>query len=149
MSFLKKTVIVIIVVLILTSLFLYRRGTSSQKITINDTTIFVELAKSPQEKQKGLSGTRALPEDHGMLFVFEDNSIPSFWMKDMRFSLDFIWISNRKVVQISENVLPPDASHPVPTTITPDQPVDHVLEVTAGFVKNHAININDEVDYRP
>src|SRR3989338_7088649 len=59
--------------------------------------------------------------------MFKKPASYPFWMKDMRFSLDFIWISNRKVVQISENVLPPDASHPVPTTITPDPPPRHPL----------------------
>ncbi|OGC92586.1 hypothetical protein A2899_02745 [Candidatus Amesbacteria bacterium RIFCSPLOWO2_01_FULL_49_25] len=120
-----------------------------QKISINEKQFDVEIADTPKKIELGLSGRENLPPDSGMLFVFEKPASYPFWMKDMRFSLDFIWISNRKVVQISENVLPPDASHPVPTTITPDQPVDHVLEVTAGFVKNHAININDEVDYRP
>ncbi|OGM20595.1 hypothetical protein A2714_02770 [Candidatus Woesebacteria bacterium RIFCSPHIGHO2_01_FULL_38_9] len=148
MSFLKKTVIVIIVVLILTSLFLYRRGTSSQKITINDTTIFVELAKSPQEKQKGLSGTRALPEDHGMLFVFEDNSIPSFWMKDMLISLDLIWITDTKIVQIDAKVNPPLTGSPDSQLIlySPPVPIDYVLEVNAGFAEKHGIKMGDIVD---
>jgi len=79
-----------------------------------------------------------------MLFIFPKPGRPNFWMKDMNFPLDFIWISGGQVVQLSTNI---PATQP-PVTLTPDQPIDQVLEVNAGFIDKYGIKVGNEVRRR-
>lgn len=118
-------------------------------IQVGSSQFTVEVAKTESDRKTGLSGRTSLDEDSGMLFVFATTDVrPRFWMKDMKFPIDIIWIDNNKVVQISENIpilmkeLPDDK---IPFYV-PRQPVDYVLEVTAGTAKNEGIKIGDSVE---
>jgi len=118
------------------------------EMMVKDKKIFIEIASTNEQMQKGLSGRDPLAEDEGMLFVFpEKDTLQSFWMKDMKFDLDFIWINDDKVVQTHENI-----KHPSPGTpdskleiLTPKTPIDSVLEVNAGFVEKNNIKEGDSV----
>ena len=117
-------------------------------VAIDGKVINVEIANTPEERQQGLSGRTSLAVDGGMLFIFESKGVnPTFWMKEMLFPLDFIWIGSGKVVKIDKNV-------PIPAPNTPDsglklytagQPVDYVLEVNAGFSDSNSIKVGDSV----
>jgi uncharacterized membrane protein (UPF0127 family) len=116
-------------------------------IVVKDTTIQVRIAKTEAEHRQGLSGTQSLQPDEGMLFVFESKQRPPFWMKDMLIALDFIWIRDGKVSQLNRNVPAPTAGTPdskLPL-IVPNDPVDYVLEVNAGFIDSHQIVVGDSV----
>lgn len=109
----------------------------------------VEVAKTESDRKTGLSGRTSLDKNSGMLFVFATTDVrPRFWMKDMKFPIDIIWIDNNKIVQISENIpilikeLPDDKI----SFYVPRQPVDYVLEVTAGTAKNEGIKVGDSVE---
>jgi uncharacterized membrane protein (UPF0127 family) len=104
-------------------------------LTIGDTTLLVEIADDIQERSQGLSGRTSLQPNTGMLFLFEEPVLASFWMKDMNFALDFLWIADGVVVDVTENVPPPEDGN-LPT-YRPNQPVDMVLEVNAGWVEEH------------
>ncbi len=94
----------------------------------------------------GLSGRDSIGSADGMLFVFDEPKLPAFWMKDMRFPLDIIWIAGGRVSDIDENVTVPSGSasdDELPRYI-PDTAIDRVLEVEAGFVKKNSIRIGDE-----
>lgn len=96
--------------------------------------IRVFVAKTPESREHGLSGYPALEPDQGMLFIFPVVSTYSFWMKDMNFPIDIIWItSDLKIVEISENVTPES----YPKTFSPSGPVQFVLEVGAGEAEKH------------
>ncbi|MGB9707015.1 MAG: DUF192 domain-containing protein [Microgenomates group bacterium] len=114
-----------------------------KKITVGRTEVWVEIAKTPQQKERGLSGRDFLPENQGMIFVFEKPDFLGFWMKGMKFPLDFVWIKDNKVVEISENIKPEDFQPP--RVLQLKIPVDKVLEVNAGFVKKYGIIIGDEL----
>lgn len=114
---------------------------TAKDITIDNTTISVEIADTAAKRAKGLSGRSSLDANAGMLFILDPTNIsPAFWMKDMSFPLDIIWIKSGVITKI-------DADVPVPapgttdknlTLYKPDSPVDQVLEVNAGFCfKNH------------
>ena len=76
-------------------------------ITINGTPINVVLAETPAERVRGLSGRETLPQNEGMLFLFENTDYHAFWMKNMRFPIDIIWMDDdRVIVGIAEHVLP-------------------------------------------
>lgn len=73
-------------------------------LTINNKTISVEIADTENARSLGLSGRKSLGSDQGMLFIWDKEVYPIFWMKDMNFSLDLIWINAVKIVAINENV---------------------------------------------
>lgn len=107
--------------------------------------ITVEIADSQAERQQGLSDRDKLPPDRGLLFVFNEKDTHPFWMKGMRFNLDFIWIADNKVVDITENVPAPKNLANI-AQIRPKHAVNYVLEVNAGFVKAHQISIGSKFE---
>ena len=111
--------------------------------------IFVGLAKSNEEKRQGLSDREKLSDSQGMLFDFtgETNARPGFWMKDMRFDLDLIWIKNKKIIGITANVPSPKNAGDKLPLYSPPSPVDMVLEVAAGWSERQKIKVGDEVKF--
>ena len=102
-------------------------------IIISGNIFAVELAETPSTQERGLSGRPSLPDDNGMLFVFDHEDYWGFWMIDMKFHLDIIWFdSNRQVVFIESNI-PPCTPQNCPVFI-PNARALYVLEVNAGFV---------------
>ena len=79
-----------------------------------------------------------------MYFVLGEKKIATFWMKDMLFSLDIIWIDNGKIVGINENVSVP--TNDIIPTYTSTQPITHILEVNAGFASKHNIEVGSTVE---
>lgn len=87
-----------------------------------------------------------MPEMHGMLFPYDHKEQFEFWMRGMRFPLDFIWIDGKNVADITENV-PPPLENERPVIVKPLVPVDKVLEVNAGTVARIGIKVGDTVEY--
>lgn len=117
-------------------------------IGIGATTIMISVADNDATRAKGLGGITSLPADQGMLFTFSSRQIrPSFWMKDMQIPLDFIWISNNKVAEITPNVPAPAPNTPDNqlSIYTPDENIDFVLEVNANFATKNSIKVGDSV----
>jgi uncharacterized membrane protein (UPF0127 family) len=118
------------------SLYMYGRGTTplattpeGDFLTGGTTTISIERALSQEAKQKGLSGRASLAEDSGLLFVFDRPDVYPFWMPDMHFAIDIIWIDGEKrIVTIKENATPES----YPTLFRADSPALYVLEVNSG-----------------
>ncbi len=104
-------------------------------LTIADTNVVVEVADTAKLRAQGLSGRGALPEGHGMLFVFGRPDRYGFWMKDMRFNIDIIWIRDAKVIGMLVNVTPES----FPEVFYPPAPVDAVLELPAGSAARRGI----------
>lgn len=108
-------------------------------ISIGQLQIPVTIADTPQGQEQGLSGTISLDENAGKLFIFKDIGKYGFWMKDMNYSLDIIWIDeNLKVIGISKDLKP----ETYPTIFYPPSAVKYVLEVNAGFSTRNNIAVN-------
>lgn len=91
--------------------------------------IQVEIADTPTKRELGLSGRFSLSPDSGMLFVFENPGSYFFWMKDMNFPIDMVWINAlKKVTGINYNVSPDS----FPETFSSFEQVQFVLELNAG-----------------
>ena len=124
-----KWMILVFVALLLTS------GCTTEKKTdvcISGKCFHVTLAATPEARQKGLMGAQSLAKGTGMLFVFPEEGNYSFWMKDMKFPLDIVWISGEgKIVYISSYTQPCEPLQPCPS-ITPPAYARYVLEVNAG-----------------
>ena len=122
--------------------------TPTPSVTVGEATFEVEIAATPDEMSKGLSGRDGLASGTGMLFVYEVPRVSTFWMKGMRFPLDFIWIGQDCRVADTES----HASEPPTGTqdsnlplYRSDGPVLYGLEVNAGEVERLGIEPGDRV----
>ena len=120
------------------------------EVRVGGLTIRAEVARTSEERAQGLSGRDSLSRDAGMLFVLDEERQPGFWMKDMRFPLDFIWISrDRRVVDLTENVPDPETAGETVSGIRPDTPALYVLEVNAGVVQEYGVQVGGAVSFEP
>jgi len=133
-------------------------GNNQPRLLINGQTIWVEVAQTPQELAHGLSGRGKMDENHGMLFIFDKPGRYSFWMKEMKFNLDFVFISSEKneqgefingeiVVDTVENV-PYPKNGGQPQVIVAKQDFDKVLEINSGDIKKLKIKVGDSLSLR-
>ncbi|MCC6314637.1 MAG: DUF192 domain-containing protein, partial [Thermomicrobiales bacterium] len=100
-------------------------------ITVGDRPLVVETAADPAARARGLGYREGLAADTGMLFVQDEPSIQSFWMKGMRFCLDIVWIEDGEIVGAAENACPdPEGTLDADRQrfLSPE-PVRYVLEV--------------------
>jgi uncharacterized membrane protein (UPF0127 family) len=96
----------------------------------------LEVAKSDKEHDKGLSGRKSIPKDKGMVFVFSREEEQCFWMKDMRFPLDMIWVNARhEVVFLAKEAQP----NSYPRTFCSSDPAAYVIELNAGEIQRAGI----------
>src|SRR3989344_1386739 len=110
--------------------------THSTEILIGQTKVIAALADTPELREKGLSGQASLAEGEGMLFIFPKSGTYGFWMKDMRFPIDIIWIdAEKKILGIEKDISPGS----FPTVFYPPAPASYVLEVPAGVSAFHGI----------
>jgi len=116
-------------------------------VTINDHSFRVTVAVSQQEQEIGLSKTKSLQQDQGMIFLFQKPGHYSFWMKDMKFPIDIIYINQDTIVTIKENALPPKNNTENPTIYNPTEPSDKVLEIQAGLSQKYNFKNGDKVKY--
>ena len=115
------------------------------EIRIGNATFTTELATTAVEQARGLSFRPSLADESGMLFTFSPG-VQNFWMKDMNFPIDIIWIAGNKVAGFAQDAEPqPGAPLWKLTIYTSPDGVDKVLEVNAGMVAKDNIKIGDPV----
>lgn len=134
----------VLVAVVLLSLFtgylLLKPAAKPARIEISGVILTVELAETPTDQQKGLSGRANLPADHGMLFVFDHEAAWGFWMNGMMFPLDIIWFNSTRQAVFIEQDLQPCGSGQCPI-YTPPVAALYVLEVNAAFVHTHDVTL--------
>ncbi|MEX2013076.1 MAG: DUF192 domain-containing protein [Candidatus Levyibacteriota bacterium] len=118
---------------------------SSQTATINDHKFKLDVASTDIEKENGLSNKTDLPADQGMLFIFDKPDYYSFWMKNMKFPIDIIFIRDGTVVTIYNDVAPPAPSEQNPLIYQPKSPADMVLEINAGLSSKYGFKEGDKI----
>lgn len=120
------------------------------EVKINDQIIIAEVVKDERDRARGLSGRESLGINEGMLFLFEDTGRYGFWMKDMRFPIDIVWISDQEIVGFEENVEPEQVANESELTLYyPPEAVDKVLELKAGRARILRVKVGDVVKIRP
>lgn len=138
----------VVVAVAMVALFMYLRWSNGRldrvDLRVGNTTVRAEIAQSIGQHERGLSGRARLGENEGMLFVFGIADRYPFWMKEMRFPLDIIWIASGKVVDITRN-LPAPRDGEAPASAFPSTPADQVLEVNAGFSERYGVKVGDGV----
>ena len=138
----KAKVIFGAVIAVLAIIFLLRGSDKVATVAIGNTKIQVEIADDLSEQIQGLSGRDLLCGNCGMLFVYKKPELRIFWMKDMSFPLDIIFIRDEKVTEIFESVPFPQSGQEIPV-VASTEAADAVLEVNAGFVRKHGIDTAD------
>lgn len=145
---LKIIVSAAIVLLAIIIYFILSSGNDTQKIAIKGQIFEVEVVSSDKDVTKGLSGRDSIDDNQGMLFVLDNRYWQVFWMKDMRFNIDLLWLVGDVIIGYEENMLAP-----FPGILEEDlkkyqspEPVDRVLELKAGTIDRLDIKIGDRVN---
>lgn len=101
----------------------------------------VEVARTSEERVRGLSGRDGLAPGTGMLFVFDTLDQHRIWMRGMQFSIDLIWVAGGVVVDTHErlSVPPPGADARTLPYLNPRPQALLVVEVPAGVIAEHRI----------
>ncbi len=129
------------VIAIIIALMLVFGGKDRATITVNDAELDVLLADTVLERQHGLSNYSldGLDAD-GMLFVFDEEEVRDFWMKDMNFALDVVWIKGDKIVSADYDIQPPEGDEEPERMTSNPVKVDKVLELPAGKAESLGLN---------
>jgi hypothetical protein len=128
-------------------LFLVSCSTTPMLRFDNGVSFEVELAKTPEEQHTGLMNRESMPENHGMIFIFEENGPKTFWMKNTLIPLDMIFLDgNMIVVEIKTNV-PPCTADPC-ETYSSENSARYVVELNAGVSEKKNIIVGAKADLR-
>jgi uncharacterized membrane protein (UPF0127 family) len=113
-------------------------------LQINERVIKAEVVDTPETQNLGLSYREKLDKDSGMLFIFDHSDRYGFWMKDMNFSIDIVWIDeNFKIVGVEKTVAP----ETFPNVFYPQELVKYVLELPSGYVDQYHIAIGNMIQW--
>lgn len=121
------------------------------QVVLNEQYIKVQIARDTKDIARGLSYKKALGLNEGMIFLFKQPGYYGFWMKDMNFPIDIVWISGREVVGFLERVTNSSERFDnveIPVYY-PSKPVDKVLELAAGRVHLLQLRIGDVITIKP
>lgn len=141
----KKLIVGIIILIgILSALILLRVFPDNKTyVEIDNKKFYVDVAKTNDQKEKGLSIYNELSSNKGMLFPFNDYGSHPFWMKGMKFSIDIIYIQNNKIVNIFENLPFPKNENETPIIVKSSINSNYVLEINAGLSKKYNFKKGD------
>lgn len=143
----KFSIILSFIVLIILALIIKGNWTHEAKkstVIINKVAISVDVADTDARRGLGLSGRGELRDNEGMLFIFDPETTPGFWMKDMNFPIDIIWLDTfMNTVFITKNAEPSS----YPSIFTPPVLIKYVLEVPAGFADKNNVKNGDQASF--
>lgn len=140
---------VIVILLAIAAIYLkpFSLGIVKKNLTVGSQTFEVGIADNAVTRTKGLSGRPSLAEKEGLYFIFSSSGNNGFWMKDMNFPIDIVWINGGKVIGFSENLQPePNKSIFSLPVYYPPGTVDRVLEIKAGAVAKYGLQAGDAVN---
>lgn len=142
----NKYIIFLILLFLSFLIFYYIKNPLTPTAIINGHKIYLELAVTPKEKELGLSYRKSLPSDHGMLFTYDHKEKYGFWMNQMNFPLDFVWIDGNIVADITRNV--PVLTNGQFTTLQPKVEINKILELNSGIIDKLSIKIGDAIIFK-
>ena len=114
-------------------------------IQMKDKVVTTKIANTDASREQGLSGKQPLATDTGMLFVFPKPDKYGFWIKDMKYPLDIVWISSDyKIVHIEHSLAP----ETYPKSFANEIPAQYVIELPAGYMKANSITEGDSINIK-
>ncbi len=109
----------------------------------DEVAVRVEIANSPDEQARGLMGRTALAEGRGMLFVFPDEEVRSFWMRNTLIPLSIAFMDSEGQIVDLQDMKPLDDN---PPHYVPAEPTRYALEVNRGFFEERGVEEGDSAD---
>ncbi len=127
--------ILVALFLLLAPTLFYQPATAH--LNVAGKTVALEIASTDAAREKGLGGRKTMPDERGMVFVLSKPAATCFWMKDMLFPLDIIWVNtDKQVIYLASNVSPKT----YPKSYCPSSSAKYVIELNAGQAQK--LNIN-------
>lgn len=115
---------------------------SERTITIAGMPVAAEVVSTDASREQGLSGRAGLAPNSAMLFVFDTDSRWGFWMKDMQFNIDIVWLAaDGSVITVAPDV----AAGSYPQIFYPAAPARYAVELPAGFAAAHNLAVGDRI----
>lgn len=155
----KSTWIVVCALLVIVGIFVFRNTVpalvpedtgapeisyTKKEVMLGNTLFTLEVADTFALHERGLSYRQSLAPQTGMLFVFDDPGMHYFWMKDMNFPIDIIWLDqNKKVVHIEHSLSPSTYSD----SFGPETPTQYVIEIPAGDTTKVGLKVGDVISF--
>lgn len=138
----KKQILAVLIVC--AGIFLYKvNEPNDPSLEIKGQKFSVETAKTDELRQKGLSGRESLDKDKVMVFEFEQAARRCFWMKDMKFNIDMVWLNSDKKVIAAEHNVSPDT---YPQNFCHDN-AKYVVEFNANTAKELGLQSGDTLKF--
>lgn len=136
--------LLIVAAFVLTGLLVLVAGLFSQfdsypaTVRLGSQTFRANVAKTDQERARGLSGVHNIAEDEALLFVGESDSMNRIWMKDMKIAIDVVWLSrDLRIVHVEKSLQPSS----FPTVYSPGRLTRYIVEIPEGSVDKHSIKV--------
>ena len=101
----------------------------------------LEVARTSQEQERGLMKRDSMPQNHGMIFVFPDERVLEFWMKDTRFALDILFVDGKGKVVSMFQMKPYDLA-----TTSSEKPAQYAIELNVGVARDTGVKVGDVLD---
>ncbi len=117
-----------------------------QTVSIGSKIYRLEVVKTDEARNQGLSGRDALLPGTGMLFLFDTADRYTFWMEKMRFPIDIVFLNNGTIVNIANEVQPPKTATEPPATVRPQQLINQVIEIPAGDADVLGLKVGQKVN---
>lgn len=154
----NRAIISLLLVSLLTSFFIFLGYNFLYKVNQNDETIKIKInneefnlsvARTDEDRKKGLAKFDSIKENEGMVFIFDTPGNYSFYMKDMKFNIDIVFLNERKeVVSIFKNAKTTDYVNPLQyEAYKPDYPSKYVLEFKEGTIQKIGLKLGDKIDF--
>ena len=124
----------------------HARRLSSDQLCIEKTCFNVEFAMTLQERMRGLMFRNSMKASEGMLLVFEESDQHSIWMKNVKFSLDLLWVDENRTIQSIEKEVPPCLEMPCPQ-YNPGVDSLYVLELLGGSTDRYHFQIGQKLHW--
>lgn len=117
------------------------------QVCVKDNCFDVEVADTLEKREIGLMNREYLAPDSGMLFIFENEGVYNFWMKNTLILLDIIWIDkNNEIIYIEKNAEPCMVEQC--ETFGPNKEALYILEINGGMTEKMGLRIGNEVEYK-
>ena len=114
----------------------------NNEITINDTKLFVEIAETEYSRSLGLMYRQSIPDSCGMLFVFEEEEVLSFWMRNTYIPLSIAYLDYSGYIVSIKNMIPHDE-----IGVSSDYPAIYALEVNKGWFLKNDVKVGDKIEF--
>lgn len=137
--------ILLTIILIIISINKINTNHVKPYIVIDGKSFKVEIATTDAQKEKGLAKYKKIPDDFAMEFPFEKAGLYSFWMKDMKFSIDIIYVNKNKIVQIFQNVPYPKSGNWPLVIYKSNVLADTVFEINGGLSQKYNFKKGDNI----